>query len=60
MSSTENSLPNIAQEQLNIPSHEQFAVTPRTHKPRILLLYGSLRERSYSRLVIEESARRLT
>ena len=23
------------------------------HKPRILLLYGSLRERSYSRLVIE-------
>ncbi len=27
--------------------------------PRILLLYGSLRERSYSRLVIEESARLL-
>lgn len=27
------------------------------HPPRILLLYGSLRERSYSRLVIEESAR---
>lgn len=26
------------------------------HKPRILLLYGSLRERSFSRLVIEESA----
>ncbi|SEG44432.1 arsenical resistance protein ArsH [Oceanospirillum linum] len=28
--------------------------------PRILLLYGSLRERSFSRLVIEESARLLT
>jgi arsenic resistance protein ArsH len=28
-------------------------------KPRVLLLYGSLRERSYSRLVIEESARLL-
>ena len=28
-----------------------------THAPRILLLYGSLRERSFSRLVIEESAR---
>lgn len=28
-------------------------------KPRILLLYGSLRERSYSRLVVEESARLL-
>lgn len=30
-----------------------------THAPRILLLYGSLRERSFSRLVIEESARLL-
>lgn len=27
------------------------------HKPRILLLYGSLRERSFSRLVSEEAAR---
>ncbi|KAF0119043.1 MAG: NADPH-dependent FMN reductase, partial [Xanthobacteraceae bacterium] len=27
--------------------------------PRILLLYGSLRERSYSRLVVEEAARLL-
>lgn len=27
------------------------------HKPRILLLYGSLRERSYSRLCVEEAAR---
>ena len=30
-----------------------------SHAPRILLLYGSLRERSYSRLVIEEAARLL-
>lgn len=29
----------------------------KTHPPRILLLYGSLRERSYSRLLIEEAAR---
>lgn len=29
------------------------------HAPRILLLYGSLRERSFSRLVVEESARLL-
>jgi arsenical resistance protein ArsH len=29
------------------------------HSPRILLLYGSLRERSYSRFVIEEAARLL-
>lgn len=30
------------------------------HRPRILLLYGSLRERSYSRLLVEEAARLLT
>lgn len=28
-----------------------------THPPRILLLYGSLRERSFSRFLIEEAAR---
>ena len=27
------------------------------HAPRILLLYGSLRERSFSRLMTEEAAR---
>jgi arsenical resistance protein ArsH len=32
-------------------------VSPPTHKPRILLLYGSLRERSFSRLVTFEAAR---
>ncbi|MCF5724651.1 arsenical resistance protein ArsH [Pseudomonas syringae] len=30
-----------------------------THKPRILLLYGSTRERSFSRLLVEEAARLL-
>ncbi|MBJ7898564.1 MAG: arsenical resistance protein ArsH [Cyanobacteria bacterium RI_101] len=30
---------------------------PSTHPPRILFLYGSLRERSYSRLLAEEAAR---
>ncbi|MBD2464575.1 arsenical resistance protein ArsH [Oscillatoria sp. FACHB-1407] len=30
------------------------------HKPRILFLYGSLRERSYSRLLAEEAARIIT
>lgn len=30
-----------------------------THKPRILLLYGSTRERSFSRLLTEEAARLL-
>lgn len=32
---------------------------PLDHPPRILLLYGSLRDRSYSRLVTEEAARLL-
>ncbi len=31
-----------------------------THPPRILLLYGSLRDRSFSRLMTEEAARILT
>jgi arsenic resistance protein ArsH len=30
---------------------------PLGHPPRILLLYGSLRDRSYSRLLVEEAAR---
>jgi arsenic resistance protein ArsH len=40
---------------------EHLTVRPQTagHAPRILLLYGSLRERSYSRLLIEEAARLL-
>ena len=37
-----------------------FPTTRSTHAPRILLLYGSLRERSFSRLVAEEAARILT
>ena len=48
------SLPNVDNDKLIVP--EQRSLSP---KPRILLLYGSLRERSYSRLVIEESARLL-
>lgn len=60
MSQHDHALPNIDSEQFQIPSHEQLQVQPSPHKPRILLLYGSLRERSYSRLVVEESARLLT
>ena len=36
-----------------------FQDQPSTHKPRILLLYGSLRARSFSRLAVEEAARAL-
>ena len=34
-----------------------FANRQSSHRPRILLLYGSLRERSFSRLATEEAAR---
>ncbi|WP_338520160.1 arsenical resistance protein ArsH [Alteromonas gracilis] len=46
--------------QMHAPQATDFTRSASQHKPRILLLYGSLRERSYSRLVIEESARLLT
>ncbi|MAM13955.1 MAG: arsenical resistance protein ArsH [Rhizobiaceae bacterium] len=36
-----------------------FAADDLSHPPRILMLYGSLRERSYSRLLTEEAARLL-
>ena len=34
-----------------------FPASPADHPPRILLLYGSLRQRSFSRLLAEEAAR---
>lgn len=36
------------------------STAPSLHKPRILFLYGSLRARSYSRLLAEEAARIIT
>jgi arsenic resistance protein ArsH len=55
----QSQLPNLEFDHFNCPEEEQFSAKPFDHKPRILLLYGSLRERSYSRLVIEECARLL-
>jgi arsenic resistance protein ArsH len=51
-------LPNIVPELLDRPTLAKLA--PRgelDHPPRILLLYGSLRERSFSRFLTEEAAR---
>src|SRR3546814_15370832 len=42
-----------------IRSRPGLGLGPLDPAPRILLLYGSLRERSYSRLVVEETARLL-
>jgi arsenic resistance protein ArsH len=52
-------LPNIAPDAFQIPDLASAQATPLTHKPRILLLYGSLRERSYSRFLTFEAARLL-
>ncbi|MDO8456882.1 MAG: arsenical resistance protein ArsH [Burkholderiaceae bacterium] len=55
-----NGLPNVSPALFRVPSQAQLhAVAPATHPPRILLLYGSLRERSFSRLLSEEAARLL-
>ncbi|VEI20047.1 arsenical resistance protein ArsH [Serratia inhibens] len=40
-------------------SQERLQSVPPAHPPRILMLYGSVRERSYSRLATEEAARLL-
>ena len=53
-------LPNISADALNIPTLEQLQPAQQSaHKPRILLLYGSTRQRSFSRLVVQEAARLL-
>ena len=53
-------LPNINKNMFFPPTQEQLKVAAYSaHMPRILLLYGSLRKRSFSRLVIKESQRLL-
>ena len=52
--------PNIAGECFEMPNQSALNVqSPSTHAPRILMLYGSLRERSYSKLLTLEAARLL-
>src|SRR3546814_2822049 len=54
-------LPIVDETLLDTPTHDKLSLSVgATHPPRILLLYGSLRERSYSRLLAEEAARILT
>ncbi|ENV82333.1 arsenical resistance protein ArsH [Acinetobacter bouvetii DSM 14964 = CIP 107468] len=51
------SLPNIDLELLETPEFEQVQAKALAHAPRILLLYGSNRERSFSRLAVLEAGR---
>ena len=51
-------LPNIDVKQLETPDLNRLFPKKHTlHSPRIVLLYGSVRERSYSRFVTEEAAK---
>jgi arsenic resistance protein ArsH len=53
-------LPNVDHDQLRMPDLQRLEVGQvSTHKPRILLLYGSLRQRSYSRFLTLEAERLL-
>ncbi|MBX9849151.1 MAG: arsenical resistance protein ArsH [Rhodocyclaceae bacterium] len=57
---TAHNLPNLDAHLFAVPDAEQLRpVTPSTHAPRILLLYGSLRQRSFSRLLTLEAERLL-
>lgn len=58
MTQTTDELPALDAQSFRLPEPEQLFPSARsTHRPRILLLYGSLREVSYSRLAAEEAAR---
>ncbi|WP_428239524.1 arsenical resistance protein ArsH [Gynuella sp.] len=60
MSLDDMSLPNLDPSQFQVPDTNHFSRQFSDHKPRFLLLYGSLRTRSFSRLVVEECARLLS
>lgn len=49
--------PSLDMALLDVPTHDKLDQLQLSHKPRILLLYGSTRERSFSRLLTQEAAR---
>lgn len=52
-------LPNLSPESFALPDPAALRPVVSHHKPRILMLYGSLRERSYSRFLTMEAAQLL-
>jgi arsenic resistance protein ArsH len=52
-------LPNITPAAFDIPDAARLLAGHSGHRPRVLLLYGSLRQRSYSRFLTLEAARLL-
>lgn len=57
MNSLNNDLSNVALNLLDKPTLEQLQAQQLEHPPRILLLYGSNRERSYSRFAVLTAGR---
>lgn len=58
LAAEDRALPNISAGHFQKPSAEKLFAEPLLARaPRILLLYGSLRQRSFSRLMTEEAAR---
>jgi arsenic resistance protein ArsH len=60
ISASPRDLPNVLESALAMPD-QRLLLTPRwpSHPPRLLMLYGSLRQRSYSRFLTIEAARLL-
>lgn len=57
MSKVTDQLPNLDQSSFKLPQLDLLRpLKSSTHPPRILMLYGSLRERSYSKLLTLEAA----
>ncbi|KXW56918.1 NADPH-dependent FMN reductase [Ferrovum sp. PN-J185] len=60
MDQLDNTLPNIYKDsfrEINITDFSKIGSS--SHKPKFLLLFGSLRDRSYSKFLIHEAARLL-
>jgi len=56
----QDDLPNADLQLLDLPTADKLTIeSASTHAPRILLLYGSTREKSFSHLMTEEAARLL-
>ena len=54
-----SALPNVRHSAFAVPIAPELGVRAPQHRPRILLLYGSLRERSFSRFLTMEAAQLL-
>lgn len=57
MFKAEDQITQLVSDAVSIPDPQRLGPPRSAHRPRILLLYGSLRERSFSRFATEEAAR---